>query len=482
MQPKSKWYLDLVDRFLALETPQAKILEHRINQHLKSDELKRMIKAHEYYHNRTAIQDKKSMLKHRSNVKLELGQFRKLVKQKVGYLLSKPPSVTVEDKQTQEYLNKEVFDRDMLKVVKSLGQEAIIKGIAYSMVYLDEEGELNLFKVPTEQIIPFWSDERNGILDAFIRIYPIEVWDKGKPVIRTQVAYFDENGITYYLLDKANFLGLDPTYDGPQSHFYLFNPELNEVTGQNWDRAPLIAWRYNEDEASLLQQVETIIDNLALQASTSADLLADVPKFIYILKNYEGEDLDEFLALLNEYMTISVGEDGGVDKLQAVIDTTATENELKRNRKALYEAAAAIDTQDENLGNASGTSLKWRYTDLDLDMNDMEAEFQQSFEQFLWFVEQHAANNDIQINLDGFDYVFNRDMISNETEAITNAQNSLGILDDQTIREQHPWYSQKVEDRLEKQNAEYGIPPRPEYDDRFEPKKKVTTDAEEETD
>ena len=73
-------------------------------------------------------------------------------------------------------------------------------------------------------------------------------------------------------------------------------------------------------------------------------------------------------------------------------------------------------------------------------------------------------------------------MISNESEAITNAQNSLGILDDQTIREQHPWYSQKVEDRLEKQNAQYGIPPRPEYDDRFEPKKKVTTDAEEETD
>lgn len=482
MQPKSKWYLDLVDRFLAVETPQEKILEHRINQHLESDELKMMIKAHAYYNNKTAIQNKTTQLKHRSNVKLELGMFRKLVKQKVGYLLSKAPSVTVEDEQTQEYLNKEVFDRDLLKVIKSLGQEAIIKGIAYSMVYLDEKGELNLFKVPSEQIIPLWSDERNGFMDAFIRIYPIEVWDKGKPVIRTQVAYFDENGITYYLLDKAGRLGLDPTYNGPQPHFYLFDPKLNETHGQNWERAPLIAWRYNEDEASLLQQVESIIDNLALQSSTAADLLADIPKFIYILKNYEGEDLDSFLALLNEYMTISVGQDGGVDKLQATIDTAATENELQRMRKALYEAAAAIDTQDENLGNASGTALKWRYTDLDLDMNDMEAEFQQSLEQFMWFVEKHAANNGKEINLDGFEYVFNRDMISNETEAITNAQNSIGILDSQTIREQHPWYSQKVEKRLAEENKQYGIPPRPQYDKRFEPEKKVTTDGEEDTD
>lgn len=481
MQAKSKWYLDLVNRYLAVETPQEKILEHRINQHLKSDELKMMTKAHAYYHNRTAIQKKMTLLKHRSNVKLELGMFRKLVKQKVGYLLSKAPSVTVEDKGTQDYLNEEVFDRDLLKVIKSLGQEAIIKGIAYSMVYLDEKGELNLFKVPSEQIIPFWSDERNGFVDAFIRIYPIEVWDNGKPVIRTQVAYFDENGVTYYLLDKAGFLGLDPTYEGTQSHFYMFDPGLNKAYGQNWERAPLIAWRYNEDEASLLQQVETIIDNLALQASTSADLLADVPKFIYILKNYGGEDLDTFLAMLNEYMTISVAENGGVEKLQATIDTTATENELQRMRKALYEAAAAIDTQDENLGNASGTALKWRYTDLDLDMNDMEAEFQQSLEQFLWFVEQHAANNGVQINLDGFEYVFNRDMISNETEAITNAQNSLGILDRQTIREQHPWYSQKVEQRLEEENKQYDIPPRPQYDEPFEPKKKVTVDGEEET-
>ena len=56
-----------------------------------------------------------------------------------------------------------------------------------------------------------------------------------------------------------------------------------------------------------------------------------------------------------------------------------------------------------------------------------------------------------------FHYTFNRDVITNESEAIQDAQNSVGILDARTIRGQHPWYTPEVEARLEeenKQNAE----------------------------
>lgn len=475
MALKSNWWKELVNNALAVETPQLKIMEHRINQHLKSDDMAMMKKAYSYYRNKTAIQNKKRELKNRTNSKIELGLFKKLVRQKVGYLLSKTPSITCEDENTQTYLNEEIFDRKTLKTIKDLGQEAIIKGIAYSMVYINEEGKLRLFKVPSEQIIPFWSDERRLYLDAFIRFYKIEVWEQGIPTEKTQVCYFDENGVTYYILDSAGFLELDDRYDGPQANYYYFDDKLNEAHGLNWDHPPLIAWRYNEDEESLLVQVESLIDNLSLQFSTSADLLADLPKFIYVLKDYGGQDLGEFLEMLEEYMAVSVGGDGGVDKLQANIDTLATENEITRTRKTLYEAAAGIDTQDENLGNASGKALQWRYVDLDLDMNDMEAEFHSAIEQFMWFVENFSQNNNIKLNLEGFEYVFNRDIITNESDAIIDAQNSIGILDEQTIRENHPWYSAKVEARLKKEKAK--IPKRPEYE-VFE--EKVNEDGEEE--
>ncbi|MCC0650866.1 phage portal protein, partial [Clostridioides sp. ZZV15-6598] len=35
--------------------------------------------------------------------------------------------------------------------------------------------------------------------------------------------------------------------------------------------------------------------------------------------------------------------------------------------------------------------------------------------------------------------IFNRDILINETESITNCQNSVGLLSDETIVSQHPW-------------------------------------------
>lgn len=477
MAKKSKWYTDLLNQALAVDTPQLRILEHRINEHLKSEEVKTMVRAQEYHQNKTAIQNKTTKLKHRSNTKLELGLFKKLVRQKVGYLLSKAPSVTAEDDFTQKYLNEEVFDRKTLKEIKALGQEAIIKGIAYSQIYIDENGKLRLFKIPSEQVVVFWADERREEAEAFGRINTVEIWENGLLTERKQFAYFDENGVTYYLINAAGRLEADPRYKETQSHFYYFNHEDEQPEGMNWTKAPIIAWRYNEDEQSLLHQVESLIDDISVQASTASDLLADVPNFIYILRDYDGQDLDEFMGALNEHMAVKVAGTGGVDKLSAGIDTTAVENTISRNRMAVYEAGAGIDTQDENLGNASGQALKWRYTDLDLDMNDMEAELHSSIEQLLWFVENYAKSNGQELNLTGFEYVFNRDMITNETEAIENVTKSIGVIDDKTLREQHPWYTDKVEKRLEEQRGESKIPPRPQYSQVFK-QKEVTPDGE----
>jgi len=47
--------------------------------------------------------------------------------------------------------------------------------------------------------------------------------------------------------------------------------------------------------------------------------------------------------------------------------------------------------------------------------------------------------------------IFNRDIIINESEVIEDCSTSVGILDDKTIRENHPWYNEEVEKRLEEQ-------------------------------
>ena len=86
----------------------------------------------------------------------------------------------------------------------------------------------------------------------------------------------------------------------------------------------------------------------------------------------------------------------------------------------------------------------------------METEVQAAFDDILWFVNAHLANMRYG-DFEGEDVkvIFNRDMLMNESEIITDCQNSQGIISDETIISMHPWVDDpKIElERLKSQKA-----------------------------
>lgn len=413
-----------------------------------SDKRKLMVLGERYYRTKMDIEKKQQDITWRSNQKLAHDFVKKLVNQKVGYLLSKEPTIATENKQYREIM-KDMFDKRLLKTIKNLGKEAINKGIAFLYVYIDEKGELSFKKIPSEQIIPFWKDNDHEEMVAFIRVYEEVVYTNTQKKKQKKVEYHHPKGIRYYVL-QADSLVPD-VLAGVETNYHF---TINEKP-YLWERMPLIAFKYNEEEQPLIDCIKSLVDDYNLQASVNADLLADIPNFIYKLVNYGGVELQEFLNDLNQYRAVKLDENGDVDKLQADLQTDAVEKELLRIRKAIYEFGRGVDTQDENLGNASGVALRYRYSDLDMDCNILETEFQSSLEQLIWFIDQYLlmtgkgdfTNEPISI-------IFNRDIIINESEVIANCQASVGILDDQTIRENHPWYTEQVEERLKKQQQQ----------------------------
>jgi SPP1 family phage portal protein len=101
-------------------------------------------------------------------------------------------------------------------------------------------------------------------------------------------------------------------------------------------------------------------------------------------------------------------------------------------------------------------NIQSMYSDIDLDANGMETEFQAAFEELLWFVNIHLTNtgqgdfaNEI-VNI-----IFNRDILINESESIDNCSKSVGIISNETIVSQHPWTSDVKQElkRLEDEKA-----------------------------
>lgn len=411
-----------------------------------SDVRKNMLIGQAYYLEKTDIRkDKKQDISWKSNLKLEHGFAKKLVNQKVGYLLSKEPTVATENKVYAEHL-KPIFSRKFLKTLKNIGKESINKGIAYLYVFFDEEGSLAFKKIPSEQIVPFWKDAEHTEIMSFLRSYTESRYMNGKKEIVEKVEYHHAGGISYFEFDGVkltadNSKGLEIKY-----HFMIDDKPFR------WGRIPLIPFKYNEEEQPLIDSIKSLIDNYNLQASTNADLLADIPKVIYKLVNYGGVDLAEFISDLNKYRTVKTDEHGDVGTIETNPATDANEKELERGRKSIYEFGRGVDTTDSNLGNASGVALRYRYSDLDMDCNTLETEFQSSLEQVMWFVNKYLEVKDFgDFSKESVDIIFNRDIIISESEVITDAKNSVGILDDKTIRENHPWYNDEVEDRFEAQ-------------------------------
>ena len=173
------------------------------------------------------------------------------------------------------------------------------------------------------------------------------------------------------------------------------------------------------------------------------------------MKNYGGTDLAEFRRNLATYGAVKVFGDGdskgGVESLQITVNAENYKSIVEIFKKALIENGMGYDAKDDRLsGNPNQMNIQSMYSDIDLDANDMETELQAAFTEILWFVNAYLFNTG-QGDFDGEDVniIFNRDMLMDEGQIITNIQNSVGILSKATLVAQHPWIKD-VDDELAK--------------------------------
>jgi SPP1 family phage portal protein len=433
-----------------------------------------MLKGEEYYRNRTDILERertvigasgaRETVQNLANNKLVNGFFRKLVDQKVGYLLSKPMSIQVaKEKNEYQELLTSFFKKAMLRMLQNIGKEAIKKGIAWLHVYYNESGNLSFMPIPSEQIIPLWRDAAHTDLQAVIRYYEVEAFEGTAKKTIQKVEWWDTNGVRRYVMQAGGKHGLVPDVEAGEvgSHFAVNQQDENgekKMLPVNWERVPFIAFKYNEEEQSLLDLLKSLIDDYDARKSDNANNLEDLPNSIYVVNDYDGTDAAEFRKNISVYRVVFTQGEGGVNTISLKIDTEAYKAHMEQNRKDIFEFGRGVLFDKDQVGNnSSGIALKFLYADLDLDANIIETEFQASLEQLRWFIDIHIANTTGKDYSDEHvDFIFNRDILINETDAITNAKSSEGVISKKTIVANHPWVTdlQDELDQIEKEQEE----------------------------
>ena len=390
------------------------------------------------------------------NNKIVDNQYAKMVDQKTNYLLGKPLTFDTEDDKYEEALSQ-VFNKRFHRTLKNVGENALNCGIGWMFPYYDEAGEFRFMRFEPFEILPFWKDAEHTVLDFVARLYQVEVYEGTTCTTKEKVELYYPDRIEKYDFSEGV---LTPDTEEPATDYITLDDEDGNPQGYNWGKVPLVAFKYNNREIPLIRKVKSLQDGINTMLSDfENNMQEDSRNTILIIKNYDGQNLAEFRHNLATYGAVKVktvdGADGGVDALQVEVNAENYKAILEVFKKALIENAMGYDAKDDRLaGNPNQMNIQSMYSDIDLDANGMETEFQASFEELLEFVHIHLINkgfgdfNNSEVNI-----VFNRDIMMNETEAITNCSNSVGILSDETIVAQHPWVT-SAKDEIERKKAE----------------------------
>ena len=383
-------------------------------------------------------------------------QYTKMVNQKANYLLGQPFSISG-DNDVYVNLLKQIFNKRFMKILKNAGKSSYNHGLCWLYPYYDSEGNFSFRLFPGYEILPFWEDSEHTRLQGAVRLYRVSGYEGNEPRIIEKVEIFDLQGIHCYILDGGTLIP-DLTVEEQDCSYVV-------ADGQplNWSRIPLIPLKANEQEIPLIKKIKSLQDGINdILSDFENNMQEDARNTILVLKNYDGTNLGEFRRNLATYGAVKVRNDdssrGGVETLEISVNADNYKAIVEIFKKALIENAMGYDAKDDRLsGNPNQMNIQSMYSDIDLDANEMETEYQAAFEDMLWFINAHFANTGKgSFENENIDIIFNRDVLINESELIENCAKSSGILSDETIIANHPWIDDpKAEmERLKEQKEE----------------------------
>lgn len=393
-----------------------------------------------YYRNQTDIFNKKVYAfingskqedTDATNEKIPLGMHKVLVDQKVAYLVGEPMTISSESNNGQvAEMVKKLLGKRWNSTMVQLHTNVSNKGVEWLRPYVDEDGKFAYMIAKAEQVIPLYEPLRNKLVGV---IYFYSVSEN-----QVKLEHWTSEDVTYYeMLDGKIYLDATQPMN-PAPHF----TNKDGTEGKEWGRVPFVKFINNPWECSDLVYYKDVLDNLEKHVSTTRDTIIDVPEVTVVLRGYEGQSLSEFNENRRRYKAINVDADGGADAIKTEVPTAASEMMYNILRKSLITAAQGVDPNPDVIGDApSGVALQHLYGQLDMKASMLEREAELSLSEFMYFVAKYAElSSEYQtFNPDEVSFVYNKMLLTNETELIDNAVKSIGIASKETIRENHPW-------------------------------------------
>lgn len=361
--------------------------------------------------------------KTKSNIRISHPFFKLLTDQQAQYMLSAKDGFVKSDipelqTELDAYFNEnESFAAELYELLVG----CISKGFEYMYAYKDENdrtafqtadsiGVVEVREKETDDgcaYVIFWYIERIGKDNK--KIKRIQVWDKSQTV--------------FYCQEDDGQMELDKSIEiNPRPHILYKKDGDTSTYYEDYGVIPFFRLDNGKKQVSGVKPIKDLIDDYDLMNAGLSNNIQDTNEALYVVRGFQGDNLDELMVNIKNKKNIGVDEEGGVDIKTVDIPVEARKTKMEVDEKNIFRFGMGVNT--EALKDTSATTsiaIKSAYANLDLKCDGLLPSLKQFMRKLLKLVLQEI--NDTQ----GTDYEQKDIYFTFDREIITNAQENAQI-------------------------------------------------------
>ncbi len=304
----------------------------------------------------------------KSNIKISHPFFRLLVDQQTQYMLSGRGGFVRSDiPELQTELDAYFNDNESFRAeLNGLISGTVAKGWEYMYAYKDENDRTAFQVADSIGVVEVREKETDDGCAYVIRWF-IDRFDKDNKAIK-RIQVWDRKQAWFYCQEgNGGIVPDDSISPNPRPHI-LYQKDGDESTYyDDYGMIPFFRLDNGKKRFSGLKTIKTLIDDYDLMNAGLSNNIQDTNEAIYVVKGFQGDNLDELMLNIKAKKHIGVDEDGGIDIKTVDIPVEARKTKMEVDEKNIFRFGQGVNT--EALKDTSATvsiAIKSAYANLDL--------------------------------------------------------------------------------------------------------------------
>ncbi len=361
--------------------------------------------------------------KTKSNIKISHPFFRLLVDQQTQYMLSGKDGFVKSDipelqTELDAYFNE---NENFVAELSELLSGAVSKGFEYMYAYKDESGRTAFQTADSIGVVEVREKETDDGCAYMIYWYIDRIGKDNKRIKRIQV--WDKSQTYFYCqVDNGDIEPDESVERNPRPHIIYIKDGDENTYYDDYGMIPFFRLDNGKKQVSCLKSIKALIDDYDLMNAGLSNNIQDTNEALYVVRGFQGDNLDELMVNIKAKKHIGVDEDGGIDIKTVDIPVEARKTKMEVDEKNIFRFGQGVNT--EALKDTSATTsiaIKSAYANLDLKCDGLLPFLLQFMRKLLKLVLKEI--NDTQ----GTDYEQKDVYFDFDREIITNAQENAQI-------------------------------------------------------